>query len=80
MGIFSFGKKKSEPVPSAGASGLAGRPDPQGKNNFIIVILDSCRYDSFMKANPKTIQRLGKVEKRWSYCSWTGPSHYNLLM
>ncbi len=22
----------------------------------------------------------GKVQKRWSYASWTAPSHYNLLM
>jgi hypothetical protein len=33
-----------------------------------------------MTADPKVITRLGKVEQRWSYCSWTGPSHYNLLM
>jgi hypothetical protein len=24
--------------------------------------------------------KLGAVEKRWSYASWTAPSHYNLLM
>jgi hypothetical protein len=24
--------------------------------------------------------KLGKVERRWSYASWTSPSHYNLLM
>src|ERR1700704_4053960 len=50
-----------------------------GKNNYILIIFDSCRYDSFMAAKPKTIRKLGKVEKRWSYASWTAPSHYNLL-
>jgi hypothetical protein len=50
-----------------------------GKNNYILIIFDSCRYDSFMAAKPKTIKKLGKVEKRWSYASWTAPSHYNLL-
>lgn len=25
------------------------------------------------------MERLGGVERRWSYASWTGPSHYNLL-
>jgi len=30
-------------------------------------------------AKPKTIDRLGEIEKRWSYASWTAPSHYNLL-
>jgi hypothetical protein len=26
------------------------------------------------------MQKLGPVEQRWSYASWTAPSHYNLLM
>jgi hypothetical protein len=49
------------------------------KNNYILVVFDSCRYDSFVRARPRTIRKLGKVEKRWSYASWTAPSHYNLL-
>jgi len=49
-------------------------------NNFIVVILDSCRYDTFMEASPETIMKLGAVEARYSYASWTAPSHYNLLM
>jgi hypothetical protein len=56
-------------------------PDaPTGLNNYVVVILDSCRYDSFVAAEPKTLARLGETEKRWSYASWTAPSHYNLLM
>jgi hypothetical protein len=49
-------------------------------NNYILVIFDSCRYDTLKRANPKTIRRLGNIEKRWSYASWTAPSHYNFLM
>jgi hypothetical protein len=49
-------------------------------NNYVLVVFDSCRYDSFVAAKPKTIKKLGKVEKRWSYASWTSPSHYNLLI
>jgi len=49
------------------------------KNNYIIVIFDSCRYDTLVKARPKTIRKLGKLERRFSYASWTAPSHYNLL-
>jgi hypothetical protein len=26
------------------------------------------------------LDSLGEVERRWSYASWTAPSHYNLLM
>jgi hypothetical protein len=48
-------------------------------NNYIVIVFDSCRYDSFVAAKPKTISRLGEVEARWSYASWTAPSHYNLL-
>jgi hypothetical protein len=49
------------------------------ENNYILVIFDSCRYDSFVKARPKNMKKLGKVERRWSYATWTSPSHYNLL-
>jgi hypothetical protein len=48
-------------------------------NNYVIVIFDSCRYDTLIKARPKAIRKLGAVEKRWSYASWTAPSHFNLL-
>jgi hypothetical protein len=26
------------------------------------------------------MKKLGRVERRWSYASWTSPSHFNLLM
>jgi hypothetical protein len=53
---------------------------PGGHNNYVLVVFDSCRYDSFLRARPETIRKLGRVEKRWSYATWTAPSHYNLLM
>jgi hypothetical protein len=49
-------------------------------NNYIVVVLDSCRYDTLMAAAPETLQQLGEIQRRWSYASWTAPSHYNLLM
>lgn len=49
------------------------------KNNYVLIVFDSCRYDAFRRARPKTIPKLGSVEKRWSYASWTAPSHFNLL-
>lgn len=51
----------------------------KGPNHFVIVIFDSCRYDTFLQARPKIMQKLGEVERRFSYASWTAPSHYNLL-
>ncbi len=84
MGLFDSLKKKSSnpkpPVrPMRAPAGLRAQPEPQADNNFIIVILDSLRYDSYMAAAPKVINKLGKVEKRYSYAAWTAPSHYNLL-
>jgi hypothetical protein len=83
MGLFDlFTKKeapKSAPRPAPRPLVRAPRPAPKAQNNFVIVILDSCRFDTFVEANPKTIQKLGKLERRFSYASWTAPSHYNLL-
>ena len=87
MGLFELFKKK-RPAPAPGAprpmlrpagAGMPPPPEPKADNHFVIVILDSCRYDSFMEAAPKTITKLGPVERRFSYASWTAPSHYNLL-
>ena len=98
MGLFNKLFKKQPSLSSASAPSSSApipqpsatfarpepppRPEPRAKNNFIIVILDSCRYNSFMAAEPKVITKLsgGQVEKRYTYASWTAPSHYNLLM
>jgi len=50
------------------------------RNHYVLIVFDSCRYDSFLSARPRTMRKLGTVEQRWSYASWTAPSHYNLLM
>ncbi|MHB8465899.1 MAG: sulfatase-like hydrolase/transferase [Acidimicrobiales bacterium] len=56
-------------------------PDPApGARNLVVVILDSCRYDSWVAAAPPALARIGQVERRFSYASWTAPSHHNLLM
>ena len=57
------------------------RPDPPpGARNFVLLVLDSCRYDAFVAASPRTMSRIGEVERRYSYASWTSPAHFNLLM
>ena len=43
-------------------------------------MLDSFRYDACMSAGMPNMQKLGPVESRWSYASWTAPSHYNLML
>lgn len=82
-----FGREP-EAVPSTPVSDLSVRREEQDPalspsrplNNYIVVILDSCRFDTLMEAAPATLSRLGAIEQRWSYASWTAPSHYNLLM
>lgn len=49
-------------------------------NNLLFLVFDSCRYDSFMNAKTPNILRLGEAEKRYSYASWTYPSHTVYMM
>jgi hypothetical protein len=85
MGLFNLFRKKAAPAkppvrpPMPLGQRQAPPPAPKAENNFIIVILDSLRYDSYMAAAPKIIGKLGQPEKRYTYASWTAPSHYNLL-
>jgi hypothetical protein len=54
-------------------------PPPDGRH-LLLVVLDSLRYDTWLAADPKNLARIGDVERRWSYASWTAPSHYNMMM
>ncbi len=42
--------------------------------------MDSCRLDTFNAAKTPNIDRIGEVEKRYTYASWTAPSHYAFTM
>jgi hypothetical protein len=53
-------------------------PDEAG--SLVVVVLDSLRFDSAVAAAMPNASRLSPIERRWSYASWTAPSHYNLLM
>jgi hypothetical protein len=66
------------PVAEPGSPALPA--PPAGARNLVMVVLDSLRYDSWIAAEPKALAALGPVERRWSYATWTAPSHYNLLM
>lgn len=88
--LLNSSPSRSAPQPGDSASILAAivqdrreeqtQPPSQPLNNYIVVVLDSCRYDTFIATVPRTLSRLGPIERRWSYASWTAPSHYNLLM
>ncbi len=67
-----------QPAPATGSADLPA--PPPGARNLVMVVLDSLRHDSWLAAEPATLAALGQVERRWSYATWTAPSHYNLLM
>ena len=50
------------------------------RNHIVFIVMDSCRHDSFVAARTPNIDRLGPAEKRYSYASWTAPSHYAFTM
>ena len=49
-------------------------------NHIVFIVMDSCRYDSFVAARTPNIDRIGKAERRYSYASWTAPSHHAFVM
>jgi len=49
-------------------------------NNIVWLIFDSARHDAFVAARTPVMDRIGRVERRFSYASWTAPAHYAFLM
>lgn len=56
------------------------RAPEQAQNDVVVLILDSCRYDTLVRADLPSLRALGPIQRRFSYATWTAPSHYNLLM
>jgi arylsulfatase A-like enzyme len=48
--------------------------------HLVFIVMDSCRYDSFTAANTPNMDRVGAAERRYSFASWTSPSHQTFLM
>ena len=72
MSLFSVFQKKIH---------AKSRPPPIPEaQNYVLIVLDSCRFDSFVQAKPKYMNKLGTLQRRWSYASWTAPAHYNLML
>lgn len=86
MSILQRLRHRFQPGESGSPIAVAAPPvherprPPDGASNYVILILDSCRFDSFVRARPRVMSKLGPVQKRWSYATWTSPSHYNLLI
>ena len=50
------------------------------KNNLLMIVFDSCRFDTFQAAKTPNISRLGELKKCYSFASWTVPSHVVYLL
>ncbi len=49
-------------------------------NNLVFIVFDSCRWDAYQAARTPNLDRIASAEPRYSYASWTSPSHYTFLM
>jgi hypothetical protein len=49
-------------------------------NHIVWIVFDSARYDCFEAAHTPAIDRIGASQRRYSYASWTAPSHHAFLM
>jgi arylsulfatase A-like enzyme len=50
------------------------------KRDLVYIIMDSCRFDSYRRARHPNMDRLSEGEMRYSYASWTAPSHHSIFM
>ncbi len=48
--------------------------------NLVYIIMDSCRFDSYQRAKTPNMDRIASGERRYSYASWTAPSHQSIFM
>lgn len=48
--------------------------------DLIYIIMDSCRFDSYQRAKTPNMDRIGLGDQRFSYASWTAPSHHSIFM
>ncbi len=76
--LFRRLRNGADPLPSPPAPRRVSAPP--GARHCVLLVLDSCRFDSFAAAQPRVMSRLGALQRRYAYATWTAPSHYNLLM
>lgn len=48
--------------------------------DLVYIIMDSCRFDSYARARTPNMDHIGAGEQRFSYASWTAPSHHSIFM
>ena len=48
-------------------------------NTYLVIVFDSCRYDSFLPARPKILRKLGRIERRDGYFGHGPMQHPKVL-
>ena len=67
-------------IPAAAVRGAVPRLRVPNGRHVVLLVVDSLRWDTLSEASPRNLPRLGPIERRWSYATWTAPSHYNMMM
>jgi len=49
------------------------------QENILLITLDSCRWDVFLKANTPNFNKLGAFKKAYSHATYTLPSHISIF-
>ncbi len=81
LGLRRFIRSRLTPLSASDCPVDVEFPDPPDEAmSCVLVVLDSCRYDALVQANSSCLSALGDIQRRWSYASWTAPSHHNMLM
>lgn len=47
--------------------------------NYVLITLDSCRYDSLIKASTPHLDKLGKIYSAWTPATYTLPAHISFF-
>ncbi len=47
--------------------------------NYLLITLDSCRYDSLVKANTPELDKRGKIYPAWTPATYTLPAHVSFF-
>jgi hypothetical protein len=48
--------------------------------HLVYIVMDSARFDAVEAARTPNLDRIGPLRRRYSYASWTAPSHLTMFM
>ncbi len=52
---------------------------PESRPNILMLVYDSCRYDSAIQANTPVLERYAKIHKAYTPATYTYPAHHSFF-